>query len=80
MKIEAGMTVYQAVTYVDGKYTVEDYPTDAEAVAVCEAIGEGTIVKFYAHRNMPSCLPEIVLKSCSLKVFEHGKWRDICIF
>lgn len=80
MNILPGMLVYKAETLDNGKYTVAEYPTDEEAVAACESVAGGTVTKFRAHQNMPNCLPEVVLKSCSLKVFEAGKWRDVNIF
>lgn len=58
----------------EGQYRNHDFDAGDEAALAVEAAGGGSVVKFRKERNLPHCLPEFVLKSMCLWVFENGKW------
>lgn len=72
--------VFDARFWAPGQYadtvTSRDFDTEAEALAAVETAGEGQVVKFARHYNLPGALPAIRLNSIWLKVYEGGTWRS----
>ena len=53
-----------------------EYPTMEEAKTHVEALGEGYVVTWVVHPNMPRCLPAEVYKSSAMTSYVDGAWRE----
>lgn len=72
--------IFQSQVIDSGKLVVRDHDTIEGAKLVVDTAGSGSIVLFRRERNLPNCLPEYVLKSCSMWVKDDGRWHAIAIF
>ncbi|MGK2884358.1 MAG: hypothetical protein ACSLE8_06215 [Rhodococcus sp. (in: high G+C Gram-positive bacteria)] len=57
-----------------------DYDTPEQAIAIVEAKGSGSVVKFYLERNLVGLLPEFIHRSLSLWSYEDGIWHSHYIY
>jgi hypothetical protein len=58
-------------------YRTFDLPTEADARALVECAGEGSVTKFRRYPNNHGGFQDC---SCAMDTFEGGKWRSVNIF